>query len=146
MVEAYWIGSPLLERVPAALLAGQLEDRFRRQVGPGITDLAALAVAGGRAHHNFHVFSVYPWVGLLRAGHVENPLRVLESCRIRWGTVTSVHKGHAEVSTQPLRWTGRELVLADAGTERVTLATAGRPAGCPGTGRGRRLAALGLDL
>jgi hypothetical protein len=125
VVEAYWIGSPLLERVPAGLLANQLEDRFRRQIGSGIADLAELAVGGGRAHHNFHVFSVYPWVGLLRAGHVENPLRVLDSCRIRWGTVTSIHSGHAEVRAQPLCWTGRELMLAAAAIERVTVATGG---------------------
>jgi hypothetical protein len=127
VVEAYWIGSPLLERVPAGLLANQLEDRFRHQIGSGFAELAQLAVCGGRAHHNFHVFCVYPWVGLLRAGHVEDPLRVLNSCRIRWGTITSIHNGYAVVSTQPLRWTGRELALAAAGPEQVTLATtAGR--------------------
>jgi hypothetical protein len=125
VVEAYWIGNALLERVPAGLLANQLEDRFRHQIGSGFADLAQLAVSGGRAHHNFHVFCVYPWVGLLRAGHVEDPLRVLNSCRIRWGTVLSIHNGQADVSTQPLRWTGRDLILGAAGTERVTLATAG---------------------
>jgi Family of unknown function (DUF6390) len=111
VVTAYWIGNPLLERVPARLLADDLADRFRRRVGPGFADLAEIAVRGGRAHHNFHVFTVYPWVGLLRAGHVEQPLRVLDSCRIQWGTVESVHNGHVEVRTRPLNWNGRELAL-----------------------------------
>jgi hypothetical protein len=32
---------------------------------------------GARPHHNFHVFGVYPWVGLLRSGEIAEPLRIL---------------------------------------------------------------------
>jgi hypothetical protein len=123
VVAAYWLGGPLLERVPQALLARQLTDRFGRQAGRDSADLARLALLGGRAHHNFHVFAVYPWIGLLRAGHVAQPMRVLEGCRIRWGTVLSIHNGQAEVSGPELRWTGRALVLDEARPRRVTVAT-----------------------
>jgi len=114
VVEAYWLGGPLLERIPARLLAAHVVDRFADRIGGSPADLAELALSGGRAHHNFHVFAVYPWVGLLRAGHVEEPMRVLDSCRIRWGRVLSVHSGLAEVESQPLCWTGRELTLGPA--------------------------------
>jgi len=122
VVEAYWLGSPLLERIPGRLLARHVVDRFADRAGGRGTELAELALSG-RAHHNFHVFAVYPWVGLLRAGHVEEPMRVLDSCRIRAGRVLSVHSGHAVVSSAPLRWTGRELVLGPARPEPARLGT-----------------------
>ena len=129
VVEAYWVGNDLLDRVPGRLLAAHVADRFTPLAGRGGGDIAALAAGGGRAHHNFHVFCVYPWVGMLRAGRVAQPLRVLQSCRIRWGTVLSVHNGHAEVSSPPLLWTGRELALGAPGVEHVTLDATGRRAG-----------------
>lgn len=127
VVQAYWIGNRLLEGVPGGVFASHLEQRFRPRVGPReFPDLAELAVLGGRPHHNFHVFAVYPWVGLLRSGPAEHPLRVLNSCRIRWGHVLSVHSGHAVVRSRPLRWTGTELVLGPARPESATVAV---PAG-----------------
>lgn len=126
VVEAYWIGSPLLERVPGALLAAHLEDRFRRELGGGRSgDLGDLAVAGGRPHHNFHVFAVYPWVGMMRAGFTEEPLRVLDACRIRWGRVESVHDGQAVLSSRPLRWDGQSLSLGPWRPETATVRAEG---------------------
>lgn len=111
VVRAYWIGSRLLERVPARLLAAQLDERFARRLGVGRADLTGLALAGGRAHHNFHVLAVYPWVGMLRAGLSVRPLRVLDSCRVAWGSVTSVSGAMATVDVRPLVWTERAVVL-----------------------------------
>lgn len=119
VVESYWIGTPLLERIPARLLAANLDDRFARRVGRHRADLEGLALLGGRAHHNFHVFAIYPWVGMLRAGHTEQPLRVLNSCRVRWGTVVSVDDGGATVRSRPLRWDGLGLSLGEPALERV---------------------------
>jgi hypothetical protein len=74
---------------------------------------------GARPHHLFHVFAVYPWVGMLRAGHTIEPLHVLDSCRIRWGTVLEVADDDAVISSQPLVWTGRDLVLGPPRPEIV---------------------------
>jgi uncharacterized protein DUF6390 len=120
VVEAYWLGNPLLERIPGQVFAAHVVDRFADRAPRRETPLAELALHG-RAHHNFHVFAVYPWVGLLRAGHVEEPLRVLDSCRIRWGSVLSVHRGQTVVRSAPLRWTGRELVLGPARVETASV-------------------------
>lgn len=109
VVEAYWIGNRLLRNVPGSLFAAHLTDRF----GPGLTDPAHLALLGGRPHHNFHVFAVYPWTGLLRAGPAAEPLGVLDSCRISWGTVTAVHGEAADVSTRPLQYVAGRLRLGD---------------------------------
>jgi Family of unknown function (DUF6390) len=82
-------------------------------------------VLGGRAHHNFHVFAVYPWVGLLRGGRTEEPLRVLDLCRVRWGRTLDVHSGLVEVESRHLCWDGRQLSLGPAVVEQALAVTAG---------------------
>lgn len=111
VVEAYWIGNPLLERVGASALCRSLEDRFRRRTGRDVERLLAAAPAGALPHHSFHVLGVYPWVGLLRSGDVANPLHVLEKCRIRWGRVQAVAGDQVQVRSRPLMWDGHRLSL-----------------------------------
>jgi hypothetical protein len=124
VVEAYWIGNRLLDRVAPQIFAAHLADRFAPRAGAGLADMATLALLGAVPHHNFHVFAVYPWVGLLRAGRAaEEPLRVLDSCRVRWGTVQSIHNGQAEVLSRPVAWDGRSLHLGPPRTEQVLCST-----------------------
>lgn len=114
VVEAYWVGSPLLERVDGGSLASHLEERFRRRAGRAWDLLTATIPDGGVPHHDFHVFGVYPWVGLLRSGDASEPLRVLESCRITPARVVEVTNGTASVLARPLVWDGRRLELGPA--------------------------------
>jgi Family of unknown function (DUF6390) len=123
VVRAYWLGNRLLRTVDPAVFAAHLVDRFETRAGRGLTDLTTLARLGAVAHHNFHVFAVYPWVGMLRAGPTSEPLRVLDACRIRWGRVCSVAVGIVEVLSQPLLWNGAVLCLGPARTEHVLCAT-----------------------
>jgi hypothetical protein len=125
VVEAYWLGNRLLSRVEPRVFATHLAGRFETRAGRGFDDLATLAILGAVPHHNFHVLAVYPWVGLLHAGPVvEEPLRVLNSCRVRWGRVMSVHNGLADVWSRPLEWDGRALQLGETRVEQVLCATA----------------------
>ena len=56
-------------------------------------------------HHCFHVFAVYPWLGLLRSGIVEQPLHILDQCRTTPALVQSCHEdGSLTVLARPLRW------------------------------------------
>lgn len=126
VVEAYWIGSPLLETVGLSELGTSLENRFRSRVASEWDRLAELIPAGGLPHHSLHVFGVYPWLGLLRAGHVDQPMHVLDRCRIRWGTIDALVDDHAVVTYQPLAWREGRLMLGEATTERVTAAENGR--------------------
>ncbi len=119
VVAAYWVGNPLLRQVSPALLAAHLRDRFEARAGRGFADIAELAVRGAPPHHNFHVFAVYPWVGLLRGGTVDHPLRVLDACRIRWGRVTAVTSGTATVLSRPLIWDGHRLLLGGERAEQA---------------------------
>jgi hypothetical protein len=98
VVEAYWIGNELLANVEPDSLVSTLRERFGDQPGASWVP--------GPPHHGFQVFSVYPWVGLLRRGTGEVALSVLEQCRIRWGEVIAIEGERVRVQSRPL-------VLAD---------------------------------
>jgi hypothetical protein len=119
VVEAYWVGSPLLERVDGRSLHAHLDERFRRRAGRAWDLLAGAVPEGGVPHHDFHVFGVYPWVGLLRSGDPTEPLRVLESCRITPGRVQEVDGDTVTVAARPLLWDGRNLRLGPARPRRA---------------------------
>jgi Family of unknown function (DUF6390) len=131
VVEAYWVGSRLLERVDMATLGGALTERFRGRAGRSFERLTETVPTGALPHHSFHVFGVYPWVGLLRLGPVEQPLRVLDRCRVRWGEVLRVDGALVTVRSRPLVWDGRALRLGEPTVEQAAgtadgLALAGR--------------------
>lgn len=119
VVEAYWVGSPLLERVDSRTFASHLDERFRRRAGRAWDVLGSSIPDGGVPHHDFHVFGVYPWVGLLRSGDATEPLRVLESCRITPGAVVEVAGDEAVVLARPLVWDGRRLRLGAPARRRA---------------------------
>jgi hypothetical protein len=125
VVEAYWVGNELLARVSAGDLSRSLEGRFERRAGRRFGTLVAAAPAGGVAQHSFHVFAVYPWLGLLRAGMDGPPLEVLDRCRIRWGWVVEVAGDRALVRNRRLSFDGSRLVLGPSRTEQVRLGAGG---------------------
>lgn len=111
VVEAYWVGNELLERVRPGDLARHVEDRFHRRIGRAEEHVVAAVAAGAVPHHCFHVFAVYPWLGLLRTGAVDEPLRVLDQCRTTPALVQTVTGESASVLARPLVWDGRTLRL-----------------------------------
>ena len=125
VVEAYWIGNRLLDAVGPGLFRESVEGRFRPRLG--VADWAGMDAAcgaGSRPHHGFHVFFVYPWVGLLRTGPSDAPLQVLDRCRIRWGQVVELEGsasggGTALVRSRPLVWDGSALGLGETRIEAV---------------------------
>jgi hypothetical protein len=118
VVQAYWTGNPLATRVSPQMLRAALRDRFEHRAGSSRDDLLAAAV-GGIAQHSFHVFAVYPWLGLLRTGMQGPPLEVLDRCRIRWGTVDDVAGDVVTVRAQALYFDGTRLCLGPPRTEQV---------------------------
>jgi hypothetical protein len=127
VVEAYWIGNGLLDGVGPALFADSLLSRF----GPSLhrrSDRERLLDPlsnGGAPHHGFHVFGVYPWVGLLRSGAVDQALHVLDRCRVRWGRIAALDDARATVMSRPLVWDGRRLALGAPREEVATIARDG---------------------
>ena len=129
VVEAYWVGNPLLERVRTADFGLTLEDRFKRQAGPSWGFLAEGVPEGAACHHSFHVLGVYPWLGHLRRSGRQEPLEVLDRCRIRWGQVRSASPGSAEVASAPLTWDGQRLGIGEPRSETVRCAVSDLVAG-----------------
>jgi hypothetical protein len=111
VVEAYWVGNELLDRVSPGSLVRHVDDRFGGRIGRAWEHVRDVVAAGGVPHHSFHVFAVYPWLGLLRTGIVDEPLHVLDRCRTTPGVVKSVDGDELVVRLQPLCWDGRVLEL-----------------------------------
>jgi hypothetical protein len=111
VVEAYWVGNGLLDRVRPDELARHVEDRFRGRIGRTWERVLDSVAAGAVPHHTFHVFAVYPWLGLLRTGLVDEPLHVLDQCRTTPALVESADGGVARVLARPLDWDGSALTL-----------------------------------
>ena len=112
VVEAYWIGNGLLDEVPLHSWGNSVSDRFRRQAEGRWESVEGALNRGGVPNHAFHVFCVYPWVGLLREEFVGPSLQVLDRCRISWGTVTNVGEV-VTVSRRPLVWADDSLGHGD---------------------------------
>jgi hypothetical protein len=119
VVEAYWLGNSLLRQLDLQTMGNSVYDRFSGQAGPEWPMIAQTLGSEARPSHSFHVFCVYPWVGLLQSGSVDQALHVLDRCRIRWGTVEARDNGALVVSTWLLTWDGRSLGLGHETTERV---------------------------
>jgi hypothetical protein len=111
VVEAYWVGNSLLEGVSPQALARHVEDRFKGRVGRSWERIVDAVAAGAVPHHTFHVFAVYPWLGLLRTGDVAQPLSVLDRCRITPGLVDEVDGDTVKVLAPSLHWDGSRLTL-----------------------------------
>ena len=120
VVEAYWLGSSLLDRIEMAAFGNALMERFRRTTGTkGWSAMSEAVPAGAVPSHSFHVFGVYPWVGLLRTGRAQAPLEHLDKCRIRWGRVISTEGDQVTVLSRPLTYEDGDLGLGDLRPETV---------------------------
>lgn len=116
VVRSYWVGGALLDRVDPATLLDTLRRAFKGQATGLLDEL--VQPAGALAHHSFHVFVVYPWVRFLDRD-AATALRVLQDCRIRWGTVESIDGEHVVIASRPLTYDAGLLALGAATTERV---------------------------
>ena len=116
VVRSYWVGGEQLDRVDPAALLERLKASFRGQVTGLLSQLAS--TTGVLAHHSFHVFVVYPWVGFLDRDPT-TPVQVMQDCRIRWGTVDSVENEQAVLVSRPLTYDGGLLRLGEPAAERV---------------------------
>jgi Family of unknown function (DUF6390) len=115
VVEAYWLGNELLERVEVRQLYDALLERFSKQLQGRTRDLVlGKAPAGARPHHSFHVLDVHS-----RVGELEHTLDVLDHCRVSWARVRQVDGAHLSVDRRPIQLRDGKLVLGAARPERV---------------------------
>lgn len=104
VVEAYWIGNGLLDDVSTHDFGNSIDDRFRLKAGTAWHRLGN-AIPDGVPHHSFHVMHAMPWAGLMRDGIIDEPLRIIDRCRISWATVV----GAADAQTTGPEMTGPEM-------------------------------------
>ena len=116
VVRSYWIGGPSLAKVNADLLLARLRAVFKGQVSGLLSELPS--ATGVLAHHSFHVFAVYPWVKFLDRDPTTS-VRVMQDCRIRWGTVESVAGERVMIASRPLRFEAGRLELGEPEAEQV---------------------------
>ena len=126
VVEAYWVGNELLDRVRPAALARHVDERFRGRIGRAQDRILDVVAGGATPHHAFHVFAVYPWLGLLRTGVVDEPLRILDLCRTTPALVRAVDGDSLEVLARPLLWVGGLLRLGPPAARAVRWRDGGR--------------------
>jgi hypothetical protein len=125
VVRAYWIGGPLLGEVDQQRFGERLLATIGAQAGHYWQHLNGSLLTEASATHGFHVFGVYPWTRLLGSGPAEQPLYVLDNCRIRWGRVVARDGDHVIARSRRLTWNGQRLGLSPARRERVRIAVEG---------------------
>ncbi len=125
VVEAYWVGNQLLEKVGMDsfsdhLLYGQrLKHRIPKKSLKWIIDKVP---KGAKIHHSFHVFSIFT-----RTGHhtVEHTLDTMDQCRIGWGRIVkSIRKDQTlniRVKSQKLIYEHGKILFNDGVFRDVTL-------------------------
>jgi hypothetical protein len=128
-VERYWIGAEGIDWLDLHGWGHSLSDRFRKQAGPRWASIVDAVNDGGVPSHAFHVFCVYPWVGMLRQGFVTPSVVVLDRCRISWGTVIESERHSLVVERSPLVWRHGYLMAGEKRAERFrpTVGLAARP-------------------
>ncbi|MCS7234960.1 MAG: DUF6390 family protein [Armatimonadota bacterium] len=109
VVEAYWIGNELIERVDVADFCRYLEEQFgKRFARPQLHHLLGWLPEGARPHHTFHVLAV---PARTPAGALPCTVEVADQCRVAWGRVLAVDGASLLVERHPLLLRGGRLEL-----------------------------------
>lgn len=115
VVEAYWIGNSLLERVEVRELYDDMLARFESRLTGRMREVVlGKAPAGARPHHSFHVLDVHS-----RVGELSHSMETLDGCRVSWGRVAAVEGGELVVDRPPLLLRDGRLALGPTRRERV---------------------------
>jgi len=132
VVEAYWLGNALLNKVEVRDIYSNIEKRFKRAMKPKEWFwIVSESIQGAKPFHGFHVFDVYRRVGLLRSNETKNFLATMDMCRVAWGRVESVNPGRenkknpsfglALVKYNPLKFGGGKMRLGEEKIRRSFL-------------------------
>jgi Family of unknown function (DUF6390) len=120
VVDAYWIGNALSDRVDPVLMTKSIDARFKAQLPPETWKwLQTKPEAGARPTHAFHVFDVFPMVGTQRRGSVADAIGLMDTCRIRWGRVQQIGGDSLVVNAVPLGLSEGKLALAEPKVQNV---------------------------
>jgi len=123
LVESYWLGGGVGAHLDSDDFFAQLLAIIGPQAGHYWSHLTPELAGEATGNHCFHVFGVYPWSWLLGKGlgiqMAEQPVRILDSCRITPVTVVSREGDTIEVRCRRLVWDGRALSLSESSVHSV---------------------------
>jgi hypothetical protein len=127
VVEAYWVGGPLLRALDPGTFSTDLERRVRpRATGDDWRWLAGKPAQGAVPHHAFHVLEIYPRLGLTGDGSRDALLATMERCLVRPARVTARDGDELLVMARPLVVQDGELRFGAERPERVLAGIDGR--------------------
>ena len=110
VVEAYWLGNSLLNKISKNSFARHLTDGIGlkkklnfKQFKSTMDKLQFESLP----HHSFHVLNIYK-----RTGHMDIPqtVQTMDACIINWGKVNEIRDGKIKIKTQRLKLEDDSLV------------------------------------
>ena len=113
VVDAYWIGNSLLEKVNKNKLYYHLLDNLNlkkklpRLLLNRVIDKIPL---GAKPHHSFHVLNVWKRTGNLDVFHT---LNTMDLCRISWGKIKKIDWPNLEIEYSPLTIKNEKIELGE---------------------------------
>jgi len=120
IVEAYWLGNELLDRINQKRLYRFLIDDLRikdKLKNKEFSWLEEKISRGAVPHHSFHVLNIWQ-----QEGHHDllNDLTRMDECRISSGVVTSVKGPEIIVTTEPLIYAGGKFAFGPVISKTLT--------------------------
>jgi len=111
VVEAYWLGNPLLQKVSRQEFYEHLIDKqeIKKRQGPKVFRwLEKKITQHALPHHSFHVLNIWK-----RTGNVErlHTLESMDACRVSAGEVLAVDGPKITVKRRPIVYQGGKLSL-----------------------------------
>lgn len=102
VIEAYWIGNNLLEKISVKQFYKYLNDDFiipKKVNKKSLKYIFGKLAMGAKPHHSFHVLNIFNRTGHLSISHT---LETMDSCCINWGRVVKNMPDKLLVSYNPL--------------------------------------------
>lgn len=120
VVEAYWLGNELLEKVEQRTLFYFLTENLRvkdKMKSKDFSWLEQKIKKGAVPHHSFHVLNIWTKDG---HGDHSKDLERMSECLISSGTVTEVSGPEIKVSTEPLIYINGKFALGSVILKTLT--------------------------
>ena len=122
VVQAYWLGNELLDRVNMKAYYDFVQDRFAPRIPRRLQKYVLGKVPeGALPHHSFHVLDVS-----MRTGALAEQIESLDRCRISWGKVVGLSVDTAEIEYKPLAIREGRLALGEPVPRTVSVSASGR--------------------
>ena len=121
VVESYWVGNNILDRVRPHDFHEYLTEKIARRIPERLHKYMVSKVpAGARPHHSFHVFDV-----CMRTGALADQVEILDKCRISWGVVQGVSGDAVTVRYEPVVLQAGKLVMGGPSVRETRRAAEG---------------------